>query len=336
MSIQLTHEQYGKLLLALCAAFPSRAELEKMVYFNLGEVLNLIIPVNETLGTQIFELIKWAHSRGRVADLIAGACAANPNNPLLKEFARQVTPEARPTPTDPPAPAIREYRFPEVWKFDLSVVWECVGHIEKQEALCGFTLGCDVDAFRESFCKRLVHASGRGRVDIIADRFTVTQKDTVDIIQKYASEIERLKDKLQNRDLLCVVKLQSYDKRKVGERARELWSALQEKFQGSYNHRLIIVLFSWVDFTPPQGMIRLDPPRFNIGHLSEWIQDVAPAIGWEQRFLMDWRNYIITNSELENNDGLSVERTYWYLARSLELLSKRPPPSPAEFLAELY
>jgi hypothetical protein len=131
-----------------------------------------------------------------------------------------------------------------------------------------------------------------------------------------------------------VVKLESFDAQIVGQQAAELWQALRGTFQGSYRHRLIIVLFTWVEFALPDGIVKLDPPRFEVWHVHEWIQDVAAALDWEDHALRLWRDTIIRNCM--SGHSLHIEQVYWYLARSLVLLSRKPPPRPEDFLAELY
>ena len=71
---------------ALLQAFPTTADLELMVSYQIDANLADIAEGN-TLSQTVFALIRWAHSRGRVGDLIAGALAANATSPALRKFA---------------------------------------------------------------------------------------------------------------------------------------------------------------------------------------------------------------------------------------------------------
>lgn len=80
---------------ALLAAFPTRSALAIMVRFQLDENLDALASPG-SLKTTVFELITWAESQGRVADLVEGARAANPGNPALRAFAATYPPPAPP------------------------------------------------------------------------------------------------------------------------------------------------------------------------------------------------------------------------------------------------
>ncbi|MEO5729428.1 MAG: effector-associated domain EAD1-containing protein, partial [Byssovorax sp.] len=81
---------------ALLAAFPTRSALTIMVRFQLGENLDALASPG-SLKTTVFELITWAESQGRVADLVEGARTANPGNPALRAFAAAYSPPASPS-----------------------------------------------------------------------------------------------------------------------------------------------------------------------------------------------------------------------------------------------
>lgn len=71
---------------ALLSAFPDRASLEQLVSFGLGVRLNTISDGKPLSGT-VFDLVNWAGSRGRYADLLKAARDANPGNATLRTFA---------------------------------------------------------------------------------------------------------------------------------------------------------------------------------------------------------------------------------------------------------
>lgn len=74
---------------ALIAAFPSSATLTRFVRFELGENLETLVG-SGNLNDVVFRLVEHFHAHGRLDELIAGACRANRNNPVLAEFARRM------------------------------------------------------------------------------------------------------------------------------------------------------------------------------------------------------------------------------------------------------
>lgn len=83
--MQLTGGQKKTLFHALLNAFPSVANLERMVSFQLEETLSEIAG-GENLRGIMHTLIVWAETQGKLQELIAGACAENPHNPYLNKF----------------------------------------------------------------------------------------------------------------------------------------------------------------------------------------------------------------------------------------------------------
>jgi hypothetical protein len=98
----LTGPQYQALQNALLSAFPSRDTLAQMVRFQLGENL-AVISEGGGLAATVFQLIQWAESQGRLAELVTGALQSNPGNPALRACAAQLG-MATPSPTPSPAP----------------------------------------------------------------------------------------------------------------------------------------------------------------------------------------------------------------------------------------
>ena len=74
---------------ALLNAFPSEADLEQMVSFELDENLNSIA-TGGNYSEVVFKLIKWAQAQGRVKELLDAALSANPGNPKLRSFDDQM------------------------------------------------------------------------------------------------------------------------------------------------------------------------------------------------------------------------------------------------------
>lgn len=338
MSEQLTPAEDEEFSNALCAAFPSEFLLEQMVWFRLNERLNEIVTSRANLRNQVFELIGWAHSKGRIIHLLHGACTHNPGNPHLLAFATRFGLDDRYALNPKPHNRIaREHPFPETWKCDLAMIEDCVEALDQPSGLFGFAVSCNYDAFRESFSKRLVHVLGRSQLDVVAP-FTLSRLDTTDTVLKHADRMGQLKPKLQHRDLLCTVKLASDSPQIVAQQADVLWQSLHTAFQNVYDHRLILVLFTQVEFALPEGMIELASPRFKPVHVAEWIQDLAQDLGWEDHILVRWKNKIIDNSRVDaaSPHMLHIELVYFYLTKSIQLLVPKPRISPDTFLEELF
>lgn len=87
--MRLSGPQYKQLLEALISAFPTPDDLQSMVMFGLGENLHAIASGGDLRST-IFDLIRWAESRGHTDKLIKGALEEKPDNPKLRDFAASV------------------------------------------------------------------------------------------------------------------------------------------------------------------------------------------------------------------------------------------------------
>lgn len=84
--MMLIASQKARLRVALMAAFPDPMALMRLVQDQLGENLYTIVPMMADLEQAAFQLIEWTVARGRLDELLAGARAQNPRNPLLLEF----------------------------------------------------------------------------------------------------------------------------------------------------------------------------------------------------------------------------------------------------------
>ena len=100
--MELTDSDRIKLHAALKAAFPGKSELARMLKHHLGVAL-ADISGEGGLKDVVFAVMEDLDSRGKLDDLIAGACEANPNNALLRPFCDGLVP--------PPEPSIASMRF---------------------------------------------------------------------------------------------------------------------------------------------------------------------------------------------------------------------------------
>lgn len=74
---------------ALLSAFPTRSDLERMVYYGLHENLSAIA-AESNLQQTVFELIRWSDARGRLNELVTEALKQNSQNPQLISVVQQL------------------------------------------------------------------------------------------------------------------------------------------------------------------------------------------------------------------------------------------------------
>ena len=102
--LELQSAQLEKLQEALVSAFPSRFAFTQFAQYKLDLDLDRLVS-DVGLDQVAFELIGWARSEGRLAQIIAAARAENPGNPELKAFADRVGIQALVAPDAPSAAA---------------------------------------------------------------------------------------------------------------------------------------------------------------------------------------------------------------------------------------
>ena len=73
---------------ALLDAFPTVADLQRVVSFGLETTLDEISPP-ASLAEQAFSLVLWCDRHNRVGELLASARSENPDNEVLKAFGRR-------------------------------------------------------------------------------------------------------------------------------------------------------------------------------------------------------------------------------------------------------
>jgi hypothetical protein len=102
----LDGRQLRRLQEIMLRAFRDRGSLARMVRFGLDTRLE-DVTASPSLSDMAFDLIMWAESQHRLADLIQVAATAQPNNGELEEFARGVglEPGRSTMGTEAPAPA---------------------------------------------------------------------------------------------------------------------------------------------------------------------------------------------------------------------------------------
>jgi hypothetical protein len=105
-SLILDGRQLRRLQEIMLRAFRDRGSLARMVRFGLDTRLE-DVTASPSLPDMAFDLIMWAESQHRLADLIRAAATAQPNNGELEAFAREVglEPGRSTAGTEAPAPA---------------------------------------------------------------------------------------------------------------------------------------------------------------------------------------------------------------------------------------
>jgi internalin A len=84
--VRLKGRQTKQLSDALLDAFPTRNDLEQVVFLGMDTNLERIVG-DGPLTHQVSELIVWAQARGRLDELVAAAREANPDNLRLQQLA---------------------------------------------------------------------------------------------------------------------------------------------------------------------------------------------------------------------------------------------------------
>ena len=87
--MQLNGEQRKSFHESLLSAFPSTPKLRQMVSFELNKNLDAIA-TGENHSDIVFELIRWAETKGKVQDLLHAARFSNPGNLELQSFEEKI------------------------------------------------------------------------------------------------------------------------------------------------------------------------------------------------------------------------------------------------------
>jgi hypothetical protein len=146
--LELDGRQKKELRESIISAFPGVPPLERMTSDYLDLALATVAPPAGDLQTQVFELIEWAESRGKMGDLVLAARYANPDNPDLYAFAFGLGL----TSSDHGADALEAlvstntvFLDPQVWRTELSKLeWKvCRIDLDDVGAGTGFLVGPD-------------------------------------------------------------------------------------------------------------------------------------------------------------------------------------------------
>jgi hypothetical protein len=85
MDLELSPAESEQFAKALLSAYPSKADLEQLVFYRLGERLNQLVE-GGNYAKVVADLIEWASGQGRTDELLTKAREKNPGNPQLHRF----------------------------------------------------------------------------------------------------------------------------------------------------------------------------------------------------------------------------------------------------------
>jgi hypothetical protein len=113
--------------------------------------------------------------------------------------------------------------------------------------------------------------------------------------------------------------------------ANEFWAKLRRNVSDDIRKKLIILMVVGEENFDLHGVVRLETPSFDRGHVYTWIRDVVNAMRWPPDFIGVWQKSLI--DELPNPDSLDPEWVYLHLEETTSFI--RSKPEPAAFQAEL-
>jgi hypothetical protein len=179
MALDLKGKQVEALCAALLSAYPGWSDLDMMVEFELGESLEGIVARSD-MKTVTLALVRWAHKKSRLDDLLAAALQQNPSNQDLRRFAYEVSLssdaapvaklEARIMPSVPFAHAAD-------WRARMARAERCICRVEVQRGGAwdgvgtGFLVGPEVILTNHHVADavRATGGSGRAQLDYALD-----------------------------------------------------------------------------------------------------------------------------------------------------------------------
>jgi hypothetical protein len=90
VDVQLDHQQLRQLHEALLAAFTSRIEFERMLFFSSGRQLSHLASDNLDLSDAVFKVVVAAQAAGWIETLVEGAHKVKPAQPQLRRFVKEL------------------------------------------------------------------------------------------------------------------------------------------------------------------------------------------------------------------------------------------------------
>jgi len=137
--LELSSQRKEELHQALLSAYRSLPEFERMLSFKLGSRLQEVIALG-SLRQVAFNLIDWAETEGRLSELIVGAHAQNPGNPLLRRFHNDyfslVSPQ-EPVVLESIVSAANQFQDIAHWRAKLQRIEGAICHIGTRESGLG-------------------------------------------------------------------------------------------------------------------------------------------------------------------------------------------------------
>ena len=207
--------------------------------------------------------------------------------------------------------------------FDLNAVVEKTLHtIVGRKGLTGLVLFCGSYVLLKHCCDRLELELRPYTVRVLSPWGIQPLHRTV---EEAVNHVLRQRNVLNYHDVLMPVQIPD------AETATLFWSRLSGNLLGNIEKQLIVLMAVGEDTVDLQGVVRLETPSFNSGHVSSWIKNVVDAMRWPEDFIHVWRKTML--DELPNSDSLDPEWVYMHLEETTSFIRKEPRL--AAFQAEL-
>ena len=203
--------------------------------------------------------------------------------------------------------------------FDLEPQMRACGEIclEREQGLVGFLLEYNSPLLLKNFCQRLHNVLGRNTVSLPSEVFSIDhiRGSVLDVVKGVKKRLPRLAEK----DLLISV---SVEKPKTVE---QLWGQLQQECRTVFEHRLIVIigLPQQTNF-PLEGLVKLEPPRFEKVDFFLWLNSFINALNWPNLDLIKTKWQDMMFRECSKDNHLDIDKVYSHLNFVLEELQENP------------
>jgi hypothetical protein len=209
------------------------------------------------------------------------------------------------------------YSLLEPQNFDLTeLIRDCVNELDDTPGLIGLAVPYEKREFPKYFCNRLKDRLGKKDIRILE----TTLKPQINSVDRVINQIKGQKNNLKKSDVICRILVENGNN---SSRDNDLWREIVAEVTDDFEHRLIVIMFSSKDrnFPEPEGMIRLNPPKFTKADANDWILDLTRTLEWTEQGYQKWKKMMIDDC-LSNDRLLDIEYVYDHLNASIEILKE--------------
>jgi hypothetical protein len=297
-----TGEQRRRFAAALLAAYPSREDLRRMVDYRLDRRLDHYVG-NVGMREAVDRLMTDAAAEGWRGDLVDAALADRPGNPELRGWADAYPwASAAAEPAATPVLQLIDTAF-----FDLDLVRRQIN--DARDAAGSKLLGLGVDypesVFINKLCEWLPRCLGE-----------VQRKDWLHLRPDRSSVDERIRhissylEELASSNVVCPVLVDGVPTEFVGA----FWDGVRAHC-GEPDCWFVFIFSGALHGGYPPGIVELDRPRFNLGDLRIWAQDVVAWRKWPVTMAEAWCQLIVEHAG--DPHSLDVRLVYEAMDRSI-------------------